>query len=220
MRALALLLLLAGCALTTARDARVLVIGDSVLRWGRLSGDDVGSALSRALGAPVESRAVLGARVSSPDGGGLLGPDISRQDVSGSFDWIVTNGGANDLAAECGCGACGGTLDALIAPNGLSGEIPSFVARLRSTGARVIYVSYYGPSGRGGAFDACEGELMELADRAEAMAAAMDGVIHVPTARLISRADPSDYASDDVHPSASGARDIAGAVAAVIRTGG
>ena len=199
--------------------APVLLVGDSIFAWnGGLMRGDVGDHLSRALGRAVENRSVVLARVSRRSGrGGAFGPDVARQlDGAGRRDWIVIGGGGNDVGRVCGCLTCEGMVDWLISKDGTTGAIPEMVARARAAGARVIYVSYYGPSGRGGAYDICQDELTALAERAEAMAARDPGVIHFSPAGVVSGADPSDYYFDDIHPSPSGSRKIGEALAALI----
>ena len=125
-------------------------------------------------------------------------------------------GGGNDVGRVCGCLECEEELERLISPDGARGSIPALVARARATGAKVIYVSYYGPSGRGGAYDVCFDELSALAERADAMAARDPDVIHWRPSVVVGDADPSDYWFDDIHPSPSGSRKIGQGLAAVI----
>jgi len=128
----------------------VLVMGDSIMAWNRTSGASVGDALERRLGREVENVSVPGARVSGRGLGFLL--RIGGQYRPGDWEWVVLNGGANDLVRDCACRRCDAVLDRLIAPDGRRGEIATLAARLLGTGAGVIYVGHYGPSGRGGPF--------------------------------------------------------------------
>ena len=217
--ALALMLALAACTVPRvgAKDAPILVIGDSILMWNGWRGGDAAHHISRTLGVPVENRAVADAHISTPRGRKLLGRDIAKQYEGGRYEWVVLTGGGNDLGNECGCNGCAAVLDALISDDGQSGEIPDLVRRIRADGARVLYATYYGASGRGGAYDICAEEFVTLAARAERMSEAIPGVRHLSLAGVIGSADPSDYARDDIHPSPSGSRKIGEAAAAVIR---
>lgn len=218
--ALLMLALLGACTpatISTRGQAPILLIGDSIFAWNGIVGRDVGDHLSRALGVPVENRSVLLARVERPRGRGAWGPDVGTQlDGAGPRAWIVVGGGGNDVGRVCGCLDCEDELEALISPDGRTGSIPALVARARGTGSKVIYVSYYGPSGRGGAYDVCLDELTALAERAELMAARDPNVIHWRPSTVVGSADPSDYWLDDIHPSPSGSRKIGQGLAALI----
>ncbi len=210
LRALALLIFLAGPA--AAQDP-VTVIGDSILAWNRLSGNSVGQGLSRALDRAVDDNAVSGARIS---GGRRILREIRAQEIEQSGGWVVVDGGANDLLGECRCIRCDGTLAALASRDGRQGEIPVFVDQLLARGHRVVWVGYYGPNGLGGAFDACDDELIELNRRLSRMADRRDGVAFVPIRDLFGPENRGRYFRDNVHPSRSGSAAIAGRVAGVI----
>lgn len=204
------------CCLASAAMANgpVLVMGDSIMAWNRTSGASVGDALERRLGREVENVSVPGARVSGRGLGFVL--RIGGQYRPGDWEWVVLNGGANDLFRDCACRRCDTVLDRLIAPDGRRGEIATLAARLLGTGARVIYVGHYGPSGRGGPFDACADELTELDRRVARLAAIAPGIGFVDAGDVMSRRDTADYDADDIHPSPSGSAKIAGLVAAAI----
>lgn len=89
--------------LAAAPDARILVLGDSMMWWGEPGDQSIGQALARTLGEPVVNLSVPGARISHPDtearGAGF---DIRTQFVARQWDWVVIEGGANDLGDECG----------------------------------------------------------------------------------------------------------------------
>ena len=222
--ALLALVMLAACAprgpyQSSRGTAPILLVGDSIFAWnGSFLQGDVGDHLSRKLGREVENRSVVLARIARGTGrGGAFGPDVAAQlEGAGRREWIVIGGGGNDVGRVCGCLTCEGMVDWLISEDGRQGAIPTLVAQARATGARVIYVSYYGPSGRGGAYDICEDELTALSARADLMAAADEGVIHFSPATIIGDADPSDYYFDDIHPSPSGSRKIGEALAGII----
>mgnify|MGYP002652589428 CR=1 FL=1 len=97
--------------------ARILVIGDSLMAWNRLRGASVAKALSAQLGEPVRDNSVSGA---VHDLGGKPAAQgshatIARQYRSGNWDWVVMDGGGNNLLFGCGCSDCGPQLDAAIA---------------------------------------------------------------------------------------------------------
>lgn len=210
IRALAMAAAFAAPAGAAADD--VLVMGDSVMAWNRSAGASIGDALGRRLGRRVVNASVPGAQVEAGVFGFAL--NIGRQYRRGDWDWVVLNGGANDLFRRCGCRqGCETVLDGLIAADGRRGRIATLAARLRGEGAQLMYVGYYGPSGRGGAFDACTDELLELDRRVARMADIVPGIHFVDAGQAISSADPTDYASDNIHPGPRGSARIATLVA-------
>ena len=216
---LALLLALLGAACTprpASEPGRILLLGDSVMAWN--GAQSVGPALESALGRPVDSRARSGARFAAESGlARATGFDIRAQYVPGAWDWVVLNGGANDLRARCGCAACDRELDALISPDGSTGAWPAFLARLRGEGRRVMVMGYYGPSGRGGGFDICSDELTELDRRLSALAARSSGLFFTDGGDVMGRSTPGLYDTDNVHPTPQGSAVLAAHLARAIR---
>lgn len=196
----------------------VLVLGDSVMAWNATSGASIGDGISRQLIRDVTSKAVAGAQFDNASGlAGAVGFDIMRQLPEGRWNWIVMNGGANDLSSDCGCRPCAPSVEALIDSRASGGAIPAFMQKLRrETGARVLWMGYYAGSGSG-SFEGCRGDLVELERRIARFAAATDGVYFADAEDVIDRRDPSLFAPDDVHPSPKGSGIIAAHLADVIR---
>ena len=209
IRLACLLMALAGMA-----RADILTMGDSVLAWN--GSRSIGNVVAAETGQRVVKGARSGARVIQPNpllrAGGL---DIPRQFRAGPWDWVILNGGANDLSATCRCARCEAQLTALLGPDGRSGAIASVVAQLRARGSRVLILGYYGPSGRGGGMDACREELAELDARAARLAARDPGVRFVDAGDVMT--DPSLYDRDNVHPSPAGSAAIGRLIARALR---
>jgi|TARA_R110002049_G_scaffold117332_2_gene270556 lysophospholipase L1-like esterase len=204
--ALVTLLGLLGCTDAAPRGGGdILALGDSVMAWNGGSGAAIPDVIGQKLGRVVVSRAVPGAQFDNNSTiAGAVGFDIKRQLPGGRWRWIVINGGANDLSADCGCGACGPQVDALISNDGTSGSIPAFVQRMQAqTGAQVIWMGYYAGSGRGG-FAGCRDDLVEMEARLARMAARRDGFHFVDAEDVIDRGDRSLFAADNIHPSPRG----------------
>jgi hypothetical protein len=210
------LLALASCAPVAPGRGDILVIGDSVMAWNGASGQAIGDAIAAATGRSVTDRAVPLARIA-PDSAilGATGLSIPNQYAGGTWNWIVANGGANDLSARCGCGACGPVVDNLIAPDGRTGEIPELIARLRGSGARVLWMGYYAGSGQGG-FTGCRDDLVEIERRIAVLAARTEGVIFVDSETVFDNGDPANFAPDDTHPSPRGSAVIGRYLAGII----
>jgi hypothetical protein len=201
-----------------AEVPRVLVMGDSLMAINRLFGSSVAQSLSKQVGNPVQDNSALGARYffSLPllD---IAGMDIRSQFNGGPWDYVVMNGGGNDLLFGCGCGKCTLTLNRLISWDGMKGTIPNFVAKLRATGARVIYTGYLRTPGLISPVESC-GPLGDEMDRRLALMASRDqGITFMPMSDLVTRdGDRSYHGFDLIHPSVKGSRAIAARIAAVI----
>lgn len=218
VRIAAIVLLLAGCTDRAPRGSGdVLVLGDSVLAWNATKGASIPDVMGQALGRTVISKAVPGAQFDNGSTlAGAVGFDIQRQFPGGRWNWIVLNGGANDLSADCGCGACGATVDGLISQDG-SGAVPSFITRMqRETGARVIWTGYYKGNGKG-SFEGCRDDLVEMERRLAQYAAGRDGVYFVDSEDVIDPRDPAQFAPDNNHPSVKGSALIGNYLAQTIQ---
>ncbi|WP_412507638.1 SGNH/GDSL hydrolase family protein [Roseovarius sp. SYSU LYC5161] len=212
--------LLAACteSRSDAGEERILLMGDSLLAFHGASGQAVSDVVEAALDEPVVDRAVSGARYFYilPITGNA-GFNIRKQHVDGAWDWIILNGGGNDLLFGCGCGPCTGKLDRLISGDGKTGRIPGFVSNLRQSGARVIYVGYLRTPGVTSPVEGCRDEGRELERRIAKLAERDDGILFLSNAELVPHGDRSFHALDLVHPSVKGSRVIGERIAEIIR---
>ncbi|MEF3047885.1 SGNH/GDSL hydrolase family protein [Pseudotabrizicola sp. L79] len=213
-------LLLIGCgeAMGDGSQARIFIMGDSMLASNRGGNQAVGNVLETELGQEVIDRSVSAARyfyflpIS-----GAAGLSIPAQYRAGNWDWVVMNGGGNDLLFGCGCGLCQGTLDRLVSADGRSGAIPQQVAAIRQSGARVIYLGYLRNPGTFTPIKGCRAAGDELDRRIATMSTFDAGVTFVSLADLVPHGDWSYHQLDRIHPSVKGSAAIAKRVAAVIR---
>ena len=173
----------------------MLAVGDSVLAWNRLSGGDIPRVAAQATGRAVDNRSVIGARM-------LTG--IPGQYRDGPWDWVIVNGGANDLRGSCGCTGCDDTLDDLVTPDGQGGAMSDFARDIASRGPGVVLLGYYGTSVAGGPFAACGDELTELSRRLALLADSDPAILFVDAKDVIDTANLDLYARDLAHPSAAG----------------
>ena len=213
---LALLTGLTACTDSAPRGGGdILVLGDSIMAWnGNAAIPDV---IASQTGRSVVSRAVPGAQFeNSSTIASAVGFDIQQQFPGGRWNWVVVNGGANDLSADCGCGACGASVNALIGPDSRSGSIPAFLQKLRAqTGAQVMWMGYYAGSGSG-SFAGCRDDLVEIESRIATFAANRPGIHFVDSEDVIDRGDRGLFSGDNVHPSARGSAQIGAYLAAEI----
>ncbi|MEH6674655.1 MAG: SGNH/GDSL hydrolase family protein [Sulfitobacter sp.] len=180
----------------------ILVIGDSVMAWNGSNDQAIPDAMATALDRDVISKAVPGAQFSNDSTLlSAVGFDIQDQYPGGRWNWIIVNGGANDLGFnDCKCGACTPVVDTLIGADAASGEVPAFLSRLRSSGAQVMWMGYYAGNGKG-SFEGCRDDLVLLERRIARFAAQTPGVTFLDSELVIDRNDPSLFASDNTHPS-------------------
>jgi lysophospholipase L1-like esterase len=218
MRLLALLpLILSACvSATPPGDRAVLAIGDSVMAWN--GGRGIPEAVATHLGRPVVDRAQSAAHLTHPSGvAGALGFDITRQVTGDGWDWVILTGGGNDLRGTCQTPSEAGILTGLIGPD-LTGDIPTLIARLRATEAKVGFVGYYdgaqaGPTG----FTPCQGAFDTINARMARLAARDPGLLFFDAGDVIDTADTGLYASDLIHPSPRGSATIGRALAEAMR---
>lgn len=198
---------------------RILTMGDSLLAWNSSSGASVSHAIEDGLQEEVVDRSVPGAQViyGLPITG-ALGLNISKQYISGDWDWVVLNGGGNDLLLGCGCNGCAARMNRMIGSDGASGAIPGLVSKLRSAGARVLYVGYLRTPGTKSPVDRCGADGAELEQRVARMARQRSGVYFLPMGDLVPNNDRSFHDVDRIHPSRKGSTAIGQRVAQFIKS--
>ena len=207
-----------GPAQAQTEPPRILVMGDSLMAMNRILGGSVAQALGKALGVKVTDNSTLGARyffqVPVLNAAGMK---IKAQFTEGPWDYVVMNGGGNDLLFGCGCGSCTRMMSRLISPDATTGAIPDLVAELRASGARVIYTGYLRTPGLISPVEGC-GPLGDEMDRRLARLSERDpGFRFVLLSDLVTTdGDRSFHGIDLVHPSVKGSRAIAGRIAALI----
>ena len=205
-------------AQTTAREtARIMAMGDSFFAFYRTSQQSIPDVVASSLKKPVINRAVSGARIiyRLPISGSM-GFSIGKQYRPGQWDWVLMNGGGNDLWLGCGCGECDTKMDKLISKDGSRGEIPKLVAKVRRGKSRVIYVGYLRSPGFGSPIEGCRDEGDELERRLAAMAKQDRGVWFLPVKDLVKPGDKSYHAADRIHPSLKASREIGKRIARLI----
>lgn len=214
-------LLLSGCGPYVAtRDVepRILAMGDSMMTWHSTARRSIPDAMALELGEPVVNRSMTGAKVlHGLPISGAMGMKIANQYQKGDWDWVVLNGGGNDLWLGCGCERCDARLNRLISEDGRKGAIPKLVWTLRQTGAQVVYLGYLRSPGINSLIEHCREEGAELEARIAKLAELVDGVHFLSMAGLVPHGDRSYHALDMIHPSRKASSVIGRSVAALIR---
>lgn len=214
------LALLTGCTEAVPRDnsARILAMGDSMMAWNSGARASVSHNVENILGEPVIDRSVIGARMfyHLPISG-ALGMNISKQYRPGDWEWVIMNGGGNDLWFGCGCRKCEAKMNRMVSVDGHSGSVPDLVQSIRKSGARVIYLGYLRSPGVGSLIDHCRDEGNAFEQRLKTMAETDPGVHFVSLADMVPFGDTSFHGFDMIHPSPKATREIARRIAAIIR---
>lgn len=200
------------------KKPRIMAMGDSLMAWHNISRKSIAHALERELGEPVPNHAIGGARMlyGLPISG-AMGMKISRQYRKGDWEWVVLNGGGNDLWLGCGCNSCDKRMNRMITKDGKTGAIPKLIDKLTAKGARVIYVGYLRSPGAWSPIEGCRDEGNELDARLSTMASARDDMFFVSLADLVPFGDRTYHGVDMIHPSVKASREIGQMVAEVIR---
>lgn len=189
----------------TNSQLRILVMGDSLMTSNGSVGHAVPDLLRKMLNAKVKSTAVAGARYGyRMPLTGALGFNISKQYRRGKWDYVIMNGGGNDLWLGCGCRRCRKRLNRMISPDGSMGQIPTAVKRARSSGAKVVYLGYLRSPGLGSPIEHCKklGNVLEA--RIAVMAKEDSGTSFVSLADMVPYGDRSFHGADMIHPSKKG----------------
>lgn len=207
------LAVLTGCGLAPKQaGGDILVIGDSVLAWNH---GTVGRVVASETGRKVVSRAALGAQVDASAARSALGLSIPGQLSDGPWNWIIMDGGANDLVSACGCAGCDDEVDTLISADGSSGSIPALISGARATGAQVLWMGYY-QAPESASFANCRASLVEMERRIEAYAKSRIGIHFVDAETVVDPLDPRMYSPDMTHPSRRGSEIIGSFLAQTI----
>lgn len=201
-----------------AQDRKVLMLGDSMLAVHKISGRSVGHYLERYLKTDIQDNSKLGAwMIYRLPVTGSLGFSIPRQYRPGDWDWVVMNGGGNDLWLGCGCSSsCKGKLDRLISADGKRGEIPKLMSAIHNNGARVIYVGYLRSPGFDTPVDACKPWGNALEARVQLFSKQSGRLNYLSLQGLVPEGDASYFSNDLVHPAAKTSKEIARRIAEII----
>lgn len=212
--------LVAACQESVSRNegARILAVGDSLMAWNSAWGSSIPHVMEEALGEPVVDRSIRGAwmtvRDPKDDKGAI---NIPNQYVSGDWDWVVVNGGGNDLLFGCGCGMCSKVLDRMISKDGMDGQIPTFARRVRDDGARVLFTGYLRSPGLLTPIEHCKNEGDELEERLIQLASKEEGIVFVSNKDVVPSGGISYFSPDLIHPSRKSSRIIGRKLATVIK---
>lgn len=184
-------------------DASMVALGDSVLAFHRETDQDIPHVVGDALGIAVYNVAVSGAQVTGGDA------PIPAQLPEGPWDWVLIDGGANDLADRCGCGDCDAVLDEMITADGSAGLIPQLATTVVAGGSKLAIMGYYTLPADAPDFEGCAPWMARLSDRQAALAASDPAVFFADASEVVDGTDLTLFFPDKIHPSVAGG-DIVG----------
>lgn len=205
LKVLVALLALAGCQeqIHANSDARVLAIGDSLMAWNSVSGRSVPHVVEELRGQNVIDRSLVGALMTPPDL-----QTIPDQYVAGDWDWVLVNGGGNDLAFKCGCRKCDGVLDRMVSLDGQRGIVPDLLRKARDGGAQVLYFGYLRSPELTTVIERCKSVGEALDSRIAKLAQSEPGIHFLSMADIVPKGGRGYFDIDTVHPSPKASRAI------------
>lgn len=197
----------------------ILILGDSVMAWNRSTGQSIADVIEARLPRDVTDKSVAGAQFDNSSAvASAVGFDIQAQYPGGRWNWVVLNGGANDMGfGDCGCGDCSEIVSKLISEDGRAGKIPALLSRARQGGAQILWMGYY--NAPGSSFAGCTDDLASLETRIKRNLAD-EGGYFLEGEDFVIKADPSHFAEDDTHPSPKGSAILGTALADIIARAG
>ncbi|MBX2803652.1 MAG: SGNH/GDSL hydrolase family protein [Myxococcales bacterium] len=199
--------------------ATVYAVGDSILEWNLRGGDSIPQVAAAELTRGAYNAAVSGARVLGDP------PTIDEQYETKDWDWVIVNGGGNDLNEDCDCDGCDDVLDDLVTADTGFGDQVDLVERIQADGAQVVILGYYElPSfddvDEDGPFAKCADELATLSQRQQGLASRLDGVWFADGRNAVRSSDDALFDNDQLHPSRAGSQRLGELVASVIGEAG
>ena len=187
---------------------RIQAIGDSFLDFYSDEEASIPHVVGNELSMEVQNNSVSGAILLDSE------EAIHSQYEPGSWDWVLVNGGGNDLEEQCACGDCDAYMDEIISEDSESGAIPDLLHSIREDGNRIVLMSYFSIPNEAEEFSNCNDELDTMRARYQGFAAEHDDVIFVDAGDVVSYdTNPEAYADDLIHPSLEGSQIIGAYVA-------
>lgn len=197
----------------------ILAIGDSLMAWYRIDDRSIADSVAASLDEPVLNRAISGARIIyGLPVTGAMGLRVSNQFRDHErYDWVIITGGGNDFMLGCGCARCERRMNRMLTADAKQGDVVSLIARIRKTGARVVYLGYLRSPEMDSPIESCKDEGDAFEARLAELAKRDKGVFFHSIADLVPAGDRSFHAIDMIHPSHKASKLIGQQVAELIK---
>ena len=187
-------------------QASILAIGDSIFEWHIWNQKSVPEHLDSDLGT-VYNAALSGAMITEEISSGVL-----NQYKEGDWDWVVMDGGGNDLNDLCLCDDCSEVQDQIEL------AYQDFLQDRIDDGQQVLIWGYYGlPKNAKFGFDECVDDFEELSRRQKKLSEMDDRIVFVDGKEKITGEDKSYFYFDRVHPSKKGTSTIGEQISKAMR---
>ncbi|MCP2504003.1 MAG: family 43 glycosylhydrolase [Candidatus Poseidoniaceae archaeon] len=180
-----------------AEDRTLLGMGDSVMEWNREDGSTIPDVVGELTGFSVLNKAESGARIIEES------YPIPTQFVEGDWDWVIINGGANDIDGYCGEDEIG-VLDAIVSDDVSQGDLVDLVNEVSTFAKHVMLASYYDIPSDSESMVGCEAVMEKMETRYEALANTLDNVHFFDMGDAITPSNREYYDEDLLHPSPAG----------------
>ena len=177
----------------------IQAIGDSIFDWNEKQ--SIPHVVGEELNMPVVNNAIGGSKVIGEEG-------IPLQYEDGAWQWVLIDGGGNDLNEGCGCTddeVCNDIIDVIVAEDGSEGLIYDIVERATGDGHNVVLLGYYEVS-VDSEFGNCNDELYILRERYNKLVSLFGTAIFVDPTAVVFPDMTEAYDADLVHPSKEGGR--------------
>jgi lysophospholipase L1-like esterase len=186
-------------------NSKILAVGDSIFEWG-LGEYSAPEVVGRVLNLPVHNAAISGSMISTNEDW-----SIPNQYIDGDWDWVILDGGANDLNELCLCDQCSEV------NNKIDTALANLVSSIRTQDIGVVIWGYYGIPSSADEFGNCIDTMAELSTRQESFAADDPKVLWVDGRIEITGENHDHFDTDLIHPSLLGAQIIGEQIAAAIQ---
>jgi lysophospholipase L1-like esterase len=183
----------------------ILAIGDSYFNFHSDIQQSIPDEIGKTLQLRIYNQSVSGAEIS----GGKQVIDIKDQYIHGNWDWVIMNGGGNDIHEKCACTTCENVLNELINLDGTEGEIPNLIDQMHLFGNKVVFMTYPQlPQDTTFGLGQCGDEFNELRSRINKLALNIDSFWLVNADDIIPAGDASFFLNDKTHPSGKATKAI------------
>ena len=194
-------------------NAEIYAVGDSVLDWNVGEGS-VPEVVGETLDRPTYNAAIGGSHFLDDE----EQEGIPAQYEDGEWQWLLMDGGANDLNDRCGCSDCDDVLDSIISADGTQGAMADFATSVADSGVQVLIMGYYRIPEDAPDFEGCNAIIPELSQRQASLAALHDGITFADASSVLDGEDLAMYDEDMIHPSLQGCQTLGTFLAEAIQS--
>jgi lysophospholipase L1-like esterase len=203
-----------------------LGLGDSIIAMNAFECRGIMAYAGLDLGAYIEDRSRGGHCLTHPPDG----IDIMHQYTHGPWEWVILNGGGNDMLQDCACSfaghdpnACRDVMDSLALPAARTGDLFQFIDMVKADTndtASILIIGYYSfPESSMEDLNNCNPYIAEMYLRYQQVADQYENVFLLDTREVMDfDAHPEYFAIDHDHPSYEGSAAVGRMAADLMRS--